>query len=337
MSNAANLAKNGIILKNQMKAIREYLDQDGVNEIIINKPGEIFVEKMGETIRYDVPELSKNVLGVLSQTISSYNGQAISEVTPLLSGSLDRGERVQIVIPPACESGQMAFSIRKPSTLKMMLDDYEKAGAFDSIVFRANNITDEDKHLLELKEAGNIKEFLTQAVRYRKNIVVSGGTSTGKTTFMNSLMRAIPEDERLITIEDTREIQLDHHNALNLIYSKGGQGVSKVTCKELLEACLRLRPDRILLSELRGEEAFFYLRATNSGHPGSITSIHANSTLGAFSQLTMMVMQAGAGLTQEQINTYLHSVVDIVVQLKRLEDGRRVLTEIHYEPEQQIS
>lgn len=173
------------------------------------------------------------------------------------------------------------------------------------------------------------------AVRSRKNILVSGPTGSGKTTWTRALIAEIPCNERLITIEDSQELVLDRHpNHVRLFYSKDGQGIARVTPKQLLESCLRMRPDRILLAELRGEEAFDYLRNVNSGHPGSITSIHATSAELAFEQLVLLVKQSTAGreLSREDIKQLLYLLVDIVIQFDR-HQHRRIIKEIWYDPE----
>ena len=176
-----------------------------------------------------------------------------------------------------------------------------------------------------------IKEFLEHSVLSKKNIIISGGTSTGKTTFTNAMLKSIPEDERLITCEDAREIDLkDHPNRLHLLASKGGQGRAKVTIQDLIEACLRLRPDRIIVGELRGAEAFSFLRAINTGHPGSISTLHADTPQMAIEQLKLMVMQAGLGLPPDQVREYILHVIDAVVQLKRGAKGRRYVSEIYF-------
>ena len=174
------------------------------------------------------------------------------------------------------------------------------------------------------------RAFLDAAISSRQNILISGGTSTGKTTFLNACLRAVPSQERLITIEDAREVQLIQANRVHLLASRGGQGRAQVTPQQLIEASLRLRPDRIIMGELRGVEAFAFLRAVNTGHPGSIATIHADSPMMAFEQLALMVMQADLGLTRPQIIDYIRHVVPIVVQLKRNEAGRRFVSEIYY-------
>ncbi|MFM8185650.1 MAG: P-type DNA transfer ATPase VirB11, partial [Alphaproteobacteria bacterium] len=232
----------------------------------------------------------------------------------------------------ACEPGHVVVSIRKPSPLKWSLDDYEKMGMFDAT--SVGEIEDKNSLILaKLLELNRIKEFISRAVVYKKNIIISGGTSTGKTTFTNAVIRSIPHEERLITIEDAREIDLNSHpNRVHLLASKGGQGRAKVNTQDLIEACLRLRPERIIVGELRGSEAFGFLRAINTGHPGSISTLHADTPQMAIEQLKLMVMQAGLGMPPEDILNYIKNVVDIVVQLKRGEKGRRYISEIYYRP-----
>jgi type IV secretion system protein VirB11 len=200
---------------------------------------------------------------------------------------------------------------------------------------RASETLDEvEQQLLALAKSGRYEEFMRLAVRSRKNVVVSGATGSGKTTFTRALIRDIPRDERLVTIEDAPELVLDEHpNHVKLFYSKGDQGQAKVTPRQLLESCLRMRPDRILLAELRSDEAFDYLRNANSGHPGSITSVHASSAELAFEQLTLLVKQSKSGgdLPREDIKTLLYTLIDIVVQFAVI-DHQRCISEIWYEP-----
>jgi type IV secretion system protein VirB11 len=188
-----------------------------------------------------------------------------------------------------------------------------------------------DTLLLQMLDERKIKEFLQSAVRWRKNIIISGGTSTGKTTFTNAVLSAIDPSERLITIEDAREINLEHHkNRVHLLASKGGQGRSNVSTQDLVESCLRLRPERIIVGELRGAEAFSFLRAINTGHPGSISTLHADNPAMAIEQLKLMVMQAGLGMPPGEIKDYIKSVVDIIVQLKKGANSVRYVSEVYY-------
>jgi len=320
-------------LQTYLEPINRLFSQDGVTEISINRPGEAWVEVYGEMRREEIPAFDVEHLKSLSRLIAQSTEQAISEEAPLLSGSLPGGERIQIVFPPACEAGNVAMSIRKPSTMNFNLDQYEAFGAFQSTeVGKVENKV--DKMLRELLDQGAVKEFLKQAVRNKKNIIVSGGTSTGKTTFVNATLKEIPSSERVITVEDAREVKIDHlPNRVHLLASKGGQGLAKVTTQDLIEACLRLRPDRIIVGELRGAEAFSFLRAVNTGHPGSVSTLHADTPALALEQLILMVMQAGLGITRDQIRSYVENVINVIVQLKRGSGGRRYVSEIYFKGE----
>jgi type IV secretion system protein VirB11 len=166
--------------------------------------------------------------------------------------------------------------------------------------------------------------FLRAAIAARKTILISGGTSTGKTTFLNAMLGEIPTGERVVLVEDTPELKLPGANGVGLIAVKGELGEAKVTANELLQSALRLRPDRIVLGELRGAESVSFLRAINTGHPGSFSTIHANSLRGALEQLALMVMQTGIGLTRADTIAYSASVIDVVVQLERREGKRGI-------------
>ena len=322
--------RKNIALETYLQPLYLLFNEGGVNEVSINQPKEAWVENKGDIRKENIPKLDYSHLRTLADLVAQSTEQKISEEFPLLSGTLPNGFRIQIVIPPACEPGRIGFSIRKPSTIDLDLEQYEKLGAFQSTstkeVVDQNNIT-----LANLIKENKIKDFLKQAVVLKKNIIVSGGTSTGKTTFTNAIMREIPTEERLITCEDAREITLKRHeNKLHLLASKGGQGRAKVTTQDLIEACLRLRPDRIIVGELRGVEAFSFLRAINTGHPGSISTLHADTPAMAIEQLKLMVMQAGLGLPPNEVKQYITQVIDVIVQLKRGEKGRRFVSEIYF-------
>jgi type IV secretion system protein VirB11 len=319
-------------LDSYLLPIKQILDRDGVNEVSVNRPFEVWVELKGDMIREELPMFDMEHLKSLGRLIAQSTEQRLSEEEPLLSATLPNGYRVQIVFPPACEQGSVVMSIRKPSVLKWTLDDYDKMGMFDST--SVGEVADKNELILaKLLQLGRIKDFLARAVLYKKNIIISGGTSTGKTTFTNAVIRSIPHEERLITVEDAREIDLSSHmNRVHLLASKGGQGRSKTTTQDLIEACLRLRPERIIVGELRGSEAFSFLRAINTGHPGSISTLHADTPRMAIEQLKMMVMQAGLGMTPNEITSYIKNVVDIIVQLKRGSKGRRYISEIYFRP-----
>lgn len=310
--------------------LKKYFAQPAVSEISINKPGEIWVEVGGDMTRYSVPELDLEHLKSLGRLVAQSTEQKISEETPLLSATLPEGYRIQVVFPPACEVNTVAMSIRKQTILNLDLDQYEAIGAFQSTVVRkeANPV---DKKLRALLNAGAVKDFIKEAILAKKNIIISGGTSTGKTTFFNAALKVIPPSERIITCEDAREIIIPHlPNRVHLIASKGGQGRAQVTMQDLIEACLRLRPDRLMLGELRGKEAFSFMRAVNTGHPGSISTLHADTPMLAMEQLILMIMQAGLGITRDQIKSYVENVINVIIQLKRGARGMRYVSEIYF-------
>lgn len=317
-------------LETYLLPFKEIFAEDGVNELMINKPGEVWVEKKGDLRVEAVPEIDIDHLLGLGRLVAQSTDQRISEEFPLLSATLPNGYRIQVVFPPAVEPNMAAFAIRKGSTMHLTLDKYAEMGAFDNTSTKSL-IDENDTILADYINKGNIKEFIRHAVRCKKNIIISGGTSTGKTTFTNAALGEIPQEERLITVEDAREVLLPNHkNRVHLLASKGGQGRAKVSTQDLIEACLRLRPDRIIVGELRGAEAFSFLRAINTGHPGSISTLHADAPAMALEQLKLMVMQAGLGMPPEEIKKYILNVVDIVVQLKRGGGGRRYVSEIYF-------
>jgi type IV secretion system protein VirB11 len=323
------MSNNFAALETFLLPFKELFAEDGVNEIMMNKPGEVWIEKKGDQFCKLIPELDFEHLISLGRLVAQSTEQTISEEKPLLSASLPNGYRIQVVFPPACETGCVGYSIRKGSTMNLTLDEYAKLGAFDSTATGA--VIDKNEEILNnyLKE-NQIKEFIRHAVLCKKNIIISGGTSTGKTTFTNAALGEIPSTERLITVEDAREIVISHPNKLHLLASKGGQGRAKVTTQDLIEACLRLRPDRIIVGELRGTEAFSFLRAINTGHPGSISTLHADAPAMAIEQLKLMVMQAGLGMPPDEVKKYILAVVDIVIQLKRGTGGKRYVSEVYY-------
>lgn len=321
---------NYAALETYLLPFKNIFAEEGVNELMVNKPGEVWIEKAGDQRLEKIPEIDIDHLLGLGRLVAQSTEQTISEETPLLSAALPNGYRIQVVFPPAVEPNLAAFSIRKGSTKHLSLDDYAKMGAFDNTSTKAL-IDENDKILSEYLENHKIKEFIRHAVLCKKNLIISGGTSTGKTTFTNAALGEIPSHERIITVEDAREVILHNHlNKVHLIASKGGQGRAKVTTQTLIEACLRLRPDRIIVGELRGAEAFSFLRAINTGHPGSISTLHADSPAMAIEQMKLMVMQAGLGMPPEEVKKYILSVVDIVVQLKRGAGGKRYVSEVYF-------
>ena len=307
--------------------LMDLLERDGVSELSINRPGEVWLE-VGDTMeRHEVPRLTLDHLKQLARLAAQYTEQLISEEHPLLSGTLPGGYRIQVVYPPAVEPNTIALSIRRQTLHDMSLTDW---AAHRSHLLSPPTEDRErvDSRPRDLDAPERWIDFIRTAVANRKNILISGGTSSGKTTFLNACLKEIPLHERIITIEDAREVHPPHPNRLHLLASRGDQGRAKVTTQQLLEASLRLRPDRIILGEIRGTECVTYWSAINSGHPGSLTSIHADTPQLAFEKLVMLGMQAGLGFTRDHIVDYLRHTVDVVVQLRRDANGRRFISDV---------
>jgi type IV secretion system protein VirB11 len=314
----------GVYLSQALAPLAPFLERSDVTDIYVNRPYEIWVETLGGTIeRHDVESLEARLLDRLASQVAAFSHQGINREHPLLSAMLPGGERIQFVIAPATR-GALALAIRKHQSADMSLDDYRQSGAFDTL---HNKATDVNAELSQLHSKGDYAVLLKRAVALRRNILVSGGTSTGKTTFLNALIREIDSNERLILIEDTPELVMRHANAIGLVAARSALGEAVVSMEDLLSASLRMRPDRIILGELRGHEAFTFLRAVNTGHPGSMTTVHADSPERAIEQIALLVLQAGTQLSRENVVHYVRSSIDVFVQLTR-HGGRRSVAEI---------
>ena len=317
-----------VFLEQLLQPLTPWLACADVSEIAINGPGSVFVERAGVPAmeRHVAPCCTESWIAQLARQVAASTSQAINREQPLLSATLPSGERIQVVLPPVTASG--ALSIRKQVLRDLSLEQYASSGTFAGVTLSQSSTSEVDRRLRQLLDAGDVHAFLSTAVRERRNVLLAGGTSSGKTTLLNALAKEIPAHERIVTLEDTRELRLPHANVVSLVASKGDQGDARVTMQDLLEASLRLRPDRILLGELRGSEAYTFLRAINTGHPGSLTTLHADSPARAFEQLALMVLQAGLGLRRDEILEYVRSVIDVVVQVTRDAEGRRVVSDV---------
>jgi type IV secretion system protein VirB11 len=317
-----------IYLNSYLAPFAEWLDAGDVTEILVNRPGEVWVERIGaaEMGRHDAPTIDAQLLERLAHQIARINHQGVSRESPLLAAVLPGGARVQMILPPATR-GNVALAIRKHIVHDLTLEDYLETGGFKASSTGSSTKHDVSTSLAATLAEGDILRFLRGAVAARKTILLSGGTSSGKTTLLNALLKEIPANERVIAIEDTPEIKLGRANAIGLVAVTGDQGEARVTIDDLMRASLRMRPDRLMVGELRGAETVTFLRAINTGHPGSLSTIHASSTDGAFEQIGLMCMQAGLGLSRAETIHYAKSMIDVVVQMDR-QAGRREITDI---------
>lgn len=325
------MAQDTSVLLHYLAPLQRCLEPDDVTELVVNRPGELAIERAGGWEWRDAPDLTETWLATLAKAAAAFTTQDVTDEAPICSTVLPQGERCQIVLPPAAE--RLSLTLRKPSAATFDLDAFARGGLFDAVAVATNDLSADETALMALRDAGDWPGFFRLAVRSRRNVLISGATGSGKTTFAKGLVQLIPAEERLLTIEDARELVVPHRNAVHLLYAKDGQGLAKVGPKQLLESALRMRPDRILLQELRDGTAFFYLRNVNTGHPGSITTIHADSAVLAFEQLTLLVKESEGGrdLARDDIRALLHLLVDVVVQMRRV-DGRFRMTEVWYDP-----
>lgn len=319
------------VVRELLSPLSPFLRDKSLFEIIVNWPGQVITEGAAGWQTYELPELSFDRLMRLARAVASYSNQSIDETRPILSATLPGDERIQIVIPPATMKQTVSLTIRKPSSVSLSLDALDQRGLFADVARTEIDVSPADRKLVELYRRGAYQSFLREAVYARKNIIISGATGSGKTTLSKALIRHIPSSERIISIEDTAELVIPQRNHVRLFYSKGGQGMAKIGAKDLLESSLRMRPDRILLQELRDGTAFYYIRNVNSGHPGSITTVHADTARLAFEQLTLLVKESegGGDLERHDIRDMLKIAIDIVVQCKRI-DGRFRVSEIYF-------
>ena len=308
----------GVYLRTYLRPFAAWLDRDDVNEILVNQPGEVWIEVAGQPqmSRIEAPEITDELLERLAAQVARVAHQAINRESPLLAATLPGGERVQMVGPPATRR-HWALAIRRHLVTDLELDAYDRGPIVRPVAPLSEGA-------LEAEALARPTAFLRDAVLARKTILISGGTSSGKTTFLNSLLKIVPADERILLVEDTPEVAVRQPNALGLVAVKGELGEARTTVDDLLQAGLRLRPDRIIVGEIRGKEAATFLRAINTGHPGSFTTVHASSAEGALEQIALMVMQGGMALPRIETIAYVRSLVDIVVQLTREGGERRI-------------
>jgi pilus assembly protein CpaF len=286
--------------------IEPYLQDDTVTEVMVNGHQNVFIEREGRVYRTETTFLDDGHLRRVIEKIVGRVGRRIDEGQPYVDARLPDGSRVNAIIPPVAVDGP-SLTIRKFSREPYTMDDLITFGTLSS-------------------EAAS---FLHKSVEGRTNILVSGGTGTGKTTTLNALSGFIPRDERIVTIEDAAELQLQQPHVVRLEYRPPNiEGRGEITIRDLVRNSLRMRPDRIVVGEVRGGEALDMLQAMNTGHDGSITTVHANSPRDALARVETMVLMAGVDLPMRAIREQLASAVQLIAHQSRLRDGTRRITHI---------
>jgi type IV secretion system protein VirB11 len=318
-------------LAHYLGQLSEWLEDGEVNEIAVNPDGRVWIERAGHAAMTATDTvLAPERCMRLARQIAGQADQRFSEDNPVTGAKLPLDDetilRSHIVMSPVVEG--VAISLRRIRLKRFTLDDLEERG---TLKLRQSAGGREDLELRTLLDAGRVRDFLREAVRLKKNILVSGGTSTGKTTILRALLGEASSDDRIVTIEDARELHPAQLNNVQLLASKRAELVGKSDASSLLESALRMRPDRIILGEVRGVEAFTFLEAINTGHPGSLSSIHADSPAAAFERLALMVLRATQAMSKDQITDYARSIIDIVIQIGREASGERHITEIVFE------
>lgn len=330
------------ILKRFLQPLAGALSEDGVSEIAINRPGEYLVKVSAGWEARREPALTYENLSALCLAIATFNNISVA---PVMSAELSTGERVQVETEPVTPRGIIAVNIRKHQQTVLDLSDIDASGAFENVKDVSYNIPSASEiealmagkdqtrlsaveaRLLTLKAEGRWNEFFNTAVKGYMNIAISGATGSGKTTFARSLINEVPEHERIVTFEEQHELILNkHQNKVHLFY---GTGPGRISAKECLRSAMRMSPDRIFPAEIRSDEAWEYLQSLNSGHPGSITTLHANSAAELFGRLFGLVKGSpvGMGLDTAWIRAEIYRSIHIALHFEN-----RKLVEVFYDP-----
>lgn len=282
------------------------LKDDSITEILVNGPKEIYVERKGQLERDDVSFKDESHIRHIVDRVVAPLGRRIDESSPMVDARLPDGSRVNAVISPVSLSGTI-LSIRKFRKTPFVMDDLEDNDTFTS----------------------EMSIFMQALVETKLNVLISGGTGSGKTTLLNALAKSIPLGERVITIEDSAELKLDRNNVVGMeARPPNVEGTGEIAIRELVKNSLRMRPDRIIVGEVRGSEAFDMLQAMNTGHEGSLTTVHSNTPVDAINRVEGMVVMAGMDLPTHIIRDYIVGALDYIVQVQRLTDGTRRITNI---------
>lgn len=303
--------------------------QEDITELAVNRPFEYWIENSGGWHRIENSLLSVTNLQGLATAVAVFNQKKLDRDNPIASLTLPDGERCQIVLPPACEDGTVCITIRKPSSNRFSLDDYQSSGRLNpKLASGVSDIADWEIELLNLAKQQKFTEFFKLAIHHKLNVVTVGGTGSGKTTFSKCLIDLYPPHRRMFTCEDSHELTTPlHPNSVHLFFSP------TISAKSILSSCMRMKPDHVFITELRGDESWDYLMALKSGHSGSVTSIHANDCRGALYKIGSYIKQSEVGQTLDfhYIMQEVKTTIDIVVFFEHTH-----LKELYYDPREKL-
>jgi len=283
--------------------ILEYLDDDDVSEVLVNAPDIIYVERKGKLYKTDAAFRDADALYAAARNIAQYVGRRIDELNPILDARLPDGSRIHVVIPPAAKDG-VYMAIRKFGSEPLLVKDLIKGGGMSM----------------------DMGKFIHVAVQLKKNLIISGSTSSGKTTLLNAVSSFIPNDQRMVVIEDASELQLQQEHVLRMETVSGDK--LKIEIRDLVKSSLRLRPDRIVIGEVRGPEALDLLQAMTTGHAGSMATLHANNPKQAIARIETLIMMNRLEMPLIAIRSQISNAIQIIIQASRLRDGTRRITHI---------
>jgi pilus assembly protein CpaF len=295
-----------VTLRKFLSPVAAFLDDESVSEIMINGPNEVYIEQEGRIEKTDVSFDDEELLQAAARNIAQYTNKRVDHLTARFDSRLPDGSRVHVVMP-RCSSKGLCIAIRKFSKATFTLEGFVERGSLTP----------------------QAKEYLELIVDLERNLIVSGGTGTGKTSFLNAISKNIPPGERILVIEDSSELKLQQPHVLPFETATADRhGYGAVSIRDLFHSALRMRPDRIIIGECRGGEALDLIQAMTSGHGGSMSTLHANTAADALHRLETMALMSGVEIPLTALRAQVASAVDVVVQLNRMHDGRRMVTEI---------
>ncbi len=328
--------EHNLVLRRYTQPLIDILADDDVNDVMINGASDVFIERDGIYERFDDTDnhFAIENLERIARLIASSTKKPIGQHSPILSAELANDERIEVIVPPACPVGSVVMSIRKPNPLNLSLADFKAAGAFDAVRLSHESVEDETEALLcKYYEEKDIVRFLEVAVPAKKTFLLVGPTGSGKTTFANGILKLVPRHERIITIESVREARVANPNRVHLLTPPKNAHDPGYDINDLFVSCLRLNPDRIMVSEIRGSDIINFLDTITSGHDGAITTLHAKSAADAYDRMLGMVRKSPEFLnsSDDLILSMLRRYIDVVMVFDKGLDGVRRMTEFHYE------